>query len=90
MLLFAYPSDFRLRFEAEMVTTFSELISGEWEHNGLPGITRVWRSALAEVFSIAVPLQLKRSIVIAMSVSFLWSVMLFIALFHAAAHVCGK
>ena len=51
MLLFMYPGDFRLRFGSEMVTTFSDLICGEWEHNGLPGVARVWRSALGEVFS---------------------------------------
>jgi hypothetical protein len=45
-LLFAYPGDFRLRFRTEMVTTFSDLISGEWEHNGLPGVAGVWRAAL--------------------------------------------
>jgi hypothetical protein len=63
MLLFTYPRDFRLRFESEMVTTFSDLICGEWEHTGLSGIARVWRSAVAEVFFVAVPLQLKNSIV---------------------------
>jgi len=60
MLLFTYPGDFRLRFGSEMVTTFSELIRGEWEHKGVPGVARVWRSALGEVFSAAVPLQLQR------------------------------
>jgi len=50
MLLFAYPSDFRLRFGSEMVTTFSDLICAEWEHNGLPGVARVWRSALGKCF----------------------------------------
>jgi len=50
MLLFAYPSDFRLRFGSEMVTTFSDLICGEWEHNGPLGVARVWRSVLREVF----------------------------------------
>ena len=51
MLLLTHPGDFRLRFGSEMVTTFSDLICGEWEHNGLPGVVRVWRFALAEVFS---------------------------------------
>jgi hypothetical protein len=69
MLLFTYPGDFRLRFRSEMVTTFSELISGEWEHKGVPGVARVWRSALGEVFSAAVPLQLQRSIVVATSLA---------------------
>jgi len=90
MLLFAYPSDFRLRFESEMVTTFSDLICGEWEHNGLPGVMRVWRSALGELFSSAVPLQLQRSIVVATFLALLSSFALFMAVFHAMTHVCGE
>ena len=89
MLLFTYPGDFRLRFGSEMVTTFSELISGEWEHKGVPEVARVWRSALGEVFSAAVPLQLQSSIVVATSLSLLWSFALFIAVFHAMTHVCN-
>jgi hypothetical protein len=88
MLLFAYPSDFRLRFESEMVATFSDQICGEWEQNGLPGVVRVWRSALAEVFSVAVPLQLQSSIVVATSLALLSSFALFMAIFHAMTHVC--
>ena len=90
ILLFAYPSDFRLRFGSEMVTTFSDLICGEWEHNGLPGVARVWRSALGEVFSAAVPLQLQRSVVVATSLALLSSLALFMALFHAMTHVCNS
>jgi hypothetical protein len=91
MLLFAYPSDFRPRFGSGMVTTFSDLIRGEWEYNGLPGVARVWRSALGEVFSAAVPLQLQNSIVVATSLSLPWSFALFVALFGAMSLVChGK
>jgi hypothetical protein len=91
MLLLAYPTDFRLRFGTEMVTTFSDLICDEWEHNGLPGVARVWRSALGEVFSAAVPLQLQSSIVVAMSLSLVSSLALFVAIFYAMSHVCdGK
>jgi hypothetical protein len=91
MLLFAYPSDFRLRFESEMVATFSDLICGEWEQNGLSGVARVWRSELTEVFSVAVPLLLQSPIVVATSLSLLSSVALFIAVFFAMTHVCdGK
>jgi hypothetical protein len=50
MLLCMYPSDFRLRFGSEMVTTFADLIRYEWEHEGLPGVARVWRSAWGSVF----------------------------------------
>lgn len=90
MLLFAYPSDFRLRFGNEMVTTFSDLICGEWEHNGLPGVARVWRSALREVFSAAVPLQLQSPIVIATSLALLSSLAIFMAVFRAITHVCNE
>jgi hypothetical protein len=91
MLLLAYPTDFRLRFGTEMVTTFSDLICDEWEHNGLPGVARVWRSALGEVFSAAVPLQLQSSIVVSMSLSLVSSLALFVAIFYAMSRVCdGK
>ena len=89
MLLFTYPSDFRLRFESEMVTTFSDLICGEWKYNGLPGVARVWRSAVGEVFSVAAPLRLRSPIVIARSLSLLLSIPLFMAVFRAMTHVCN-
>src|SRR5258707_5968487 len=88
MLLFTYPSDFRLRFESEMITTFSDLIYGEWKHNGLPGVARVWRSAVGEVVSVAVPLRLRSPIVIATSLSLPLSTALFMAVFHAMTYVC--
>jgi hypothetical protein len=88
MLLLTYPTDFRLRFESEMVTTFSDLICGEWKHNGLPGVARVWGAALGEVFSVAVPLQLRRPLAIAASLSLLLSIALFAVVFHAMTHVC--
>ena len=91
MLLLAYPADFRLRFGTEMVTTFSDLLCDEWEHNGLPGVARVWRSALGEVRSAAVPLHLQSSIVVAMSLSLVSSFALFVAIFYAMSNVCdGK
>jgi hypothetical protein len=91
MLLFAYPGEFRLRFGTEMVTTFSDLISDEWEQNGLPGVARVWWSTLGEVFSAALPLQLQSSIVVATSLSLVSSFALFLAIFYAITHACdGK
>jgi len=97
MLLFAYPSDFRLRFGSEMVTTFSELICDEWEQNGLPGVARTWWSALREVFSAALPLQLQSPIVVAISVGLLSSCAFFIVVIqlmirdiHVMTHGCGE
>ncbi len=92
VLLFAYPRDFRQRFGTEMLTTFSEQMCSEWKRSGLVGIVQVWRSALWELLSVAVPLQLqlRSSIVVAMALSFLWSSALFMALFRAVSPTCGK
>jgi hypothetical protein len=90
MLLFTYPGDFRLRFGSEMVSTFSDLICGECEHHGLPGVARVWRSALREVFSVAVPLHLQNTLVVAISLSFLCSSALFMTIFRAMTHLCSN
>ena len=91
MLLFVYPRQFRVRFKSEMVSTFSDLICAEWEQKGVLGVARVWRSALGEVFSVAVPLQLQSPIVITISVALLSSFALFTIVFHAMSPVCdGK
>src|SRR5207302_9051495 len=90
MLLLTHPGDFRLRFGSEMVTTFSDLICGEWEHNGLPGVARVWRSAVGELVSVAAPLHLQSPIVVAMALSFLCSSALFTTIYCAMTHVCSK
>jgi hypothetical protein len=89
MVLLTYPRDFRLRFGSEMATTFYDQICGEWEHSGLSGVARVWRCALREVLSVAVPLQLQNSIVIATSLALLSSLALFMAVFHAMTHGCN-
>jgi len=90
LLLLTYPRDFRVRFGAEMVTTFSDQVCGEWKRHGLLGVIRVWYSAALEVLSVAIPLQLRSSVVVAMAVSFLWSSALFMALFRATAPPCTK
>jgi hypothetical protein len=90
VLLFAYPREFRLRFGAEMASTFLEQIRAGRNRNGFPGIVRVWLGAVAELFSVAMPLQLRSTIVLAMSLSFLWSLALFIALLRATTPACCK
>ena len=90
LLLFTYPRDFRTRFGAEMITTFSDQVCGEWERNGLPGVVRVWRSAAGEIFSVAIPLQLRSSMVVAMALSFLWTSALFLALLRVMSPPCSK
>jgi hypothetical protein len=63
MLLRLYPAEIRQRWEAEMAETFTLQLADAWQGRGLPAVTRVWYLALAEVFQIALPLQLARSAV---------------------------
>lgn len=89
ILLFTYPREFRQRFKYEMVNTFSDLICGAWEQKGVLGVARVWQSALGEVFSVAVPLQLQNPIVVTTSLALVSSFVLFVAVFHVMTQVCG-
>lgn len=90
LLLLAYPRDFRLRFGTEMAIAFLEQIRAGRDSDGFIGVVRVWLGAVGELFSVAVPLQLRSTIVLAMSLSFLWSFVLFLALLRATAPACCK
>jgi hypothetical protein len=90
VLLFAYPREFRLRFGREMAATFSDQIWDEWNQSGLAGIGRVWRGALWELFSIAMPLRMRSTIVVAATLSFLGSSALSLAFFRAVSFPCSK
>jgi len=68
-----------------MLSIFSDQIGDEWQKNGLPGVLRVWFYALGELLSVAVPLQLRSPIVVAMSLAFLFSFGLFVVLLQATA-----
>jgi hypothetical protein len=90
VLLLAYPRDFRVRFGGEMVETFSEQIRDEWNRKGLAGIARVWRGIAWELLSIAVPLWIRNSIVVAAMLSFVGSSVLCLAFMRAVSFPCGK
>jgi hypothetical protein len=90
LLLLAYPHDFRQRFGTEMVITFSDQVQSEWERNSLAGVVRVWRSVLWELISLAVPLQLQRSMVVAVLLSSAGSSAIFWVVFRATFRQCSK
>jgi hypothetical protein len=89
-LLFAYPGEFRRRFGSEMLNTFSDQLSDEWAQNGVVGLLRVWRSATIELFSVAVPLQLRSPTTTAMALSFLISSAVFVAILRTVSIECSK
>jgi hypothetical protein len=89
-LLFVYPREFRRRFGSEMLGTFSDQLSDEWAQNGAVGLLRVWRSAVSELFSVAVPLQIRNPTTTAMALSFLVSSAVFMAILRAVSIECSK
>ncbi|MBN9615212.1 MAG: hypothetical protein J0G35_06520 [Acidobacteriales bacterium] len=90
ILLFAYPSEFRQHFSDEMKETFVYQMRRERGRSGLAGAFRVWSLVFWELLSVAVPLQLQNSIVIATAASLLGSSGLSILFFRAVAHHCSK
>lgn len=89
-LLSAYPREFRQRFGGEMAETFADQLAFETQMHGLRGFAQVWNCALQELFSIAVPMQLRSSIVLAAALSVVLSSVLFIAFFRAIPSACNK
>ena len=60
LLLRLYPEEIRRRWEEEMVETFALQLADAWQDARWRGAFAVWRCALAEIFQIALPLQLAR------------------------------
>jgi hypothetical protein len=89
-LLCAYPREFRQRFAAEMTETFAAQLSFETQQQGLRGFARVWNAAIRELFSVALPLQMRSSTALAMALSFVLSSVLFLAFFRAIPPACIK
>jgi chemotaxis methyl-accepting protein methylase len=85
LLLALYPGDLRLRFGAEMIEVFADEISEQWRQRGIPGVLRVWLTAGSEVFSVAIPLQMRNPAVISSALAILISSVLFLAFFRAVS-----
>ncbi len=85
LLLGFYPREFSQRFGAEMTQVFADQMQEEWRRHRVVGVVRVGLIAGWEVMSVAAPLQLHNSVVIAVALSFVSSSALFLALFRAVS-----
>jgi hypothetical protein len=56
-----YPDEIRRRWEPEMADTFALQLADAWRERGWPAVIATWYYALAELFQIALPLQLTRA-----------------------------
>jgi hypothetical protein len=82
-LLIFYPPDVRRRFGAEMAEVFEALMHDAVIEHGLRGTVSLWRSALWELLTVALPLRLASNAVMAGAISLLVSSALFLVLFRA-------
>jgi hypothetical protein len=71
-ILVLYAADLRRDFGDEMTDVFAQELAEMWHSRRLFGALNVWRRALWEVMSIAVPTQIVNSAVIAPTISFFW------------------
>jgi hypothetical protein len=82
-LLIFYPGEFRGKYGSEMADVFGDMLGDAIRRGGAAEIVSLWSSALWELFSIAVPLRLQNTVVIAGALSFVASSALFLAFFRA-------
>jgi hypothetical protein len=84
-LLILSPRELRQKFGAEMVEVFEDLTREAVLQRGLAGMVPLWGSALWEVLSVAVPLRLCDTTVIAGALSLILSSALTLAFFRAVS-----
>lgn len=84
-LLIFYPRDVRQKFGAEMADVFEAVMRDAIAEGGPAGPISLWRSALCELLTVAVPLRLAGNAVIAGAISFLASSVLFLVFFRAVS-----
>jgi hypothetical protein len=84
-LLIFYPCDVRQKFGAEMADVFEALMRDAIVERGPAGTISLWRSALWELLTVAVPLRLASNTVIAGAISLLASALLFLVFFRAVS-----
>jgi hypothetical protein len=82
-LLIFYPRELRCRFGTEMMDVFEDLMCEVVLQRGPAGMVSLWGSALWELLSVAAPLRLCNTTVIAGALSFVASSALFLAFFRA-------
>ena len=84
--ILCYPRDFRREYADEMTTVFSDQLREARHEEGTAGIFRLWACALRELFTVALPLQLRNSVVIASAASLVGTSLIYLALTWALTH----
>jgi len=82
-LLIFYPGDLHRKFGAEMTDVFQAVLRDAILQRGPAGMISLWRCALWELLTVAVPLRLASNAAIAGAISFLASSVLVLAFFRA-------
>jgi hypothetical protein len=65
LVLLFYPRDFRREFQIEMARVFEDELRQAWSDAGFAGLLEVWLFALAELATVAFPMQLRGAAIVA-------------------------
>jgi hypothetical protein len=84
MLLF-YPPELRYKFSEEMQDTFVALLGDAIVERRAADVFGLWRLALSELLTVALPLRLASEPVMAGALSFVASAALFLVFFRAVS-----
>lgn len=84
-LLCLYPAELRCKFGDEMLDVFSAQLCDAIAEGKPAEVFSLWRSALWELLTVAVPCRLSSNEVLAGALSFLASAALFLVFFRAVS-----
>ena len=82
-LLLVYPRELRARFSTDMAEVFEDQLHDASAQRGAAGIVALWRYALVEFVTVAVPERLKPNLIIAGGLSLVLSSLITWVFLHA-------
>jgi hypothetical protein len=86
LLIFAYPSELRRDFAADMLTVFGRQLRDAWSEERIAGIASLWACALREILTVALPSRLRSTVVVASALSLVGTSAIYLALLWALTY----
>ena len=82
-MILLYPPEFRRQFASEMRSVFEAELHDAWHARHLVGLTEIWLLALRELLTVALPMQLQSTPVVASAASLVGTPVLYLFLLWA-------
>jgi L-lactate permease len=85
-MLWFYPAELRRNYGCDLVETFAALLTDSWSEGQFRGVLQVWKLALFEFLSIALPYQAVNPVLVVPLASVLGSGTILLSMVWALEH----